>query len=270
MSWFPPGPALLFCPADHPDRFLKAALAADAVILDLEDGVAPINKPAARVALRNSKLDPTRTVVRINPVGTTDHELDLECLTTTPYDTVMLAKSESADQMAGLSHLKVIALCETPRGVLSAASIAACGSIKGLMVGAEDLVATLGGRSSRLGRGQLSDVARHSRSQVLLAGAVHGKPTIDVAHLNIDELEGLAIEARDGAMSGFSAKACIHPKQVAIVRRAYQPSDHDVEWARRVLAANTVSTGVFVWEGQMVDAPVLRQARRIIAASTEA
>jgi citrate lyase subunit beta/citryl-CoA lyase len=269
MTWIPPGPALLFCPADRPERFLKAALMADAVILDLEDGVAASNKPAAREALRRSELDPAETVVRINPAGTRDHELDLESLAATPYDIVMLAKSESAEQMAGLSHLQVLALCETPQGIFCAASMAACTWVTGLMLGAEDLVATLGGRSSRDIDGKLTGVAQFARSQMLLVASSHGKLAIDAAHLNIGDPEGLSVEAGDAALSGFSAKACIHPSQAAVVRRAYQPSDQDVDWARGVLAANTVSQGVFVYEGQMVDAPVLRQARRILGARRE-
>ena len=108
-----PGPALLFCPADRPDRFAKAAAAADAVILDLEDGVAPDDKPRARRALQETLLDPRRTIVRINPAGTDDATRDLDALVGTPYGTVMLAKAEDAEQAAALAPRQVIALCET-------------------------------------------------------------------------------------------------------------------------------------------------------------
>ena len=90
-----PGPAWLFCPADRPERFEKAAAAADVVILDLEDGVAAKDRDAARKALLSTPLDPARTVVRVNPSATDDHPLDLEVLARTPYTTVMLAKSTS-------------------------------------------------------------------------------------------------------------------------------------------------------------------------------
>ena len=87
------GPAWLFCPADRPERFEKAAAAADVVILDLEDGVAAKDREAARTALVDTQLDQDRTVVRINPSATSDHQLDLEALSRTSYTTVMLAKT---------------------------------------------------------------------------------------------------------------------------------------------------------------------------------
>ncbi|MDT5193291.1 MAG: citrate lyase subunit beta / citryl-CoA lyase, partial [Mycobacterium sp.] len=94
------GPGWLFCPADRPERFEKAAAAADVVILDLEDGVAAKDREAARAALIDTPLDPGRTVVRVNPVTTPDHELDLKALARTGYTTVMLAKTETPEQIA--------------------------------------------------------------------------------------------------------------------------------------------------------------------------
>src|SRR6266571_1260789 len=96
------GPAWLFCPADRPERFGKAAAAADVVILDLEDGVAVADKAAARAALVDTPLDPERTVVRVNAVGSPDHALDLAALEQTDYRTVMPAKCESASQVESL------------------------------------------------------------------------------------------------------------------------------------------------------------------------
>lgn len=99
------GPGWLFCPADRPERFAKAAAAADVVILDLEDGVAEAQKPAARNALRDTPLDPERTVVRINAGGTADQARDLEALAGTAYTTVMLPKAESAAQVISLRRV---------------------------------------------------------------------------------------------------------------------------------------------------------------------
>ncbi|MGV0800856.1 aldolase/citrate lyase family protein, partial [Mycolicibacterium elephantis] len=93
------GPGWLFCPADRPERFEKAAAAADVVILDLEDGVAAKDREAARKALIDTPLDPARTVVRVNPVSTPDHALDVKALAATDYTTVMLAKTETAEQV---------------------------------------------------------------------------------------------------------------------------------------------------------------------------
>ncbi|WP_250280102.1 CoA ester lyase [Frankia sp. Cppng1_Ct_nod] len=260
-----PGPALLFCPADRPDRFAKAASAADGVILDLEDGVAAADRPRARQALRETLLDPLRTIVRVNPTGTDDHGEDLVALADTPYTTVMLAKAETVDQVAALAPRRVLALCETPRGVLAAPQIGATANTAGLMWGAEDLLAALGGRSSRDADGRYRDVAVHARAVVLLAAGAHLRVAVDAVYLDIPDGDGLAREAQDAAASGFTAKACIHPSQVAIVRHAFLPSADEVAWARRVLEVAGRSAGVFSFEGRMVDAPVLRHAEHVLA-----
>ncbi|MGD0693121.1 MAG: aldolase/citrate lyase family protein, partial [Acidimicrobiales bacterium] len=139
MSWTPLGPALLFCPADRPDRFSKAAASADMVILDLEDGVNPSDRAAARKAVLDNLLDPQRTILRVNPADSADFALDLEVLDQTPYTLVMLAKTESSEQVDALAGRDVIALCETARGVLQSSSIAAAEATVALMWGAEDL-----------------------------------------------------------------------------------------------------------------------------------
>jgi citrate lyase subunit beta/citryl-CoA lyase len=259
-----PGVAWLFCPADRPDRYAKAARAADVVILDLEDAVAPANRERARAALAKTVLDPDRTVVRINPIGTEDHELDLAALVALPYRHIMLAKAESADGLDLLGGYHVVALCETPRGVLRAGEIAGSPHVVALMWGAEDLVAGLGGSSSRHRDGRYRDVARHARSSVLLAAAAAGVAALDSVYLDIADLDGLADEAEDAAASGFAAKACIHPSQVEVVRRAFAPEPEQVDWARRVLGAAEQQPGVFTFKGGMVDQPVLRHARRIL------
>ncbi len=264
-----PGPALLFCPADRPDRFAKAATAADAVILDLEDGVAPDDRPRARRALQETPLDPRRTIVRLNPAGTDDAARDRDALAATPYATVMLAKAETAEQAAALAPLRVVALCETPRGVLAAPELAAVPNVVALMWGAEDLVAAIGGRGSRRPDGRYRDVARHARSAVLLAAAASLTAAVDSVHLDIDDLDGLRDEAEDGAATGFVAKACIHPRQVPVVRAAFRPTEEEVRWARGVLAAARGAAGVFAFEGRMVDAPVLRHAEHVARAAEQ-
>lgn len=258
------GPAWLFCPADRPERFAKAAAAADVVILDLEDGVAAADRPAARDALRRTPLDPERTVVRINPAGTEDQVRDLAALADTAYTTVMLAKTESAAQVDALAPRQVVALAETPRGVVLATEIAAAQACAAMMWGAEDLVAAMGGGSSRHADGSYRDFARHARSTVLLAASAFGRAALDAVYLNIPDLDGLKAEALDGAAVGFAATVCIHPTQVPVVRDAYRPAEDKIDWARRVLDAAQRERGVFAFEGQMVDSPVLRHAEAIL------
>ncbi|WP_225754933.1 CoA ester lyase [Actinotalea sp. Marseille-Q4924] len=264
------GPALLFCPADRPDRFAKAAERADAVILDLEDAVAPEDKAAARDALVATPLDPERTIVRVNAVGTPWFDEDVAALTQTRYRTVMVAKTASADDVVAVRRRgpwDVVALVETAAGVVAAPAIAAAKGVVALMWGAEDLVASLGGTSSRRADGSYRDVAAHARSAVLLAAGAAGRAAIDAVHLDIDDVDGLATEAADARASGFAATACIHPGQVAVVRAAYRPTDAEVDRARRLLGAAAGRAGVFRWEGQMVDGPVLRHAEQVVRAA---
>ncbi|MGV0698714.1 HpcH/HpaI aldolase/citrate lyase family protein [Mycolicibacter sinensis] len=264
MNLLSTGPAWLFCPADRPERYAKAAAVADVVILDLEDGVAAADRPAAREALRDNPLDPERTVVRINPAGTEDQSRDLAALADTAYTTVMLAKTESAAQVDALAPRQVVALAETPRGVVFATEIAATRACAAMMWGAEDLVAAMGGGSSRHADGRYRDFARHARSTVLLAASAFERAALDAVYLNIGDLDGLRAEALDGAAVGFAATVCIHPTQVPVVRDAYRPAEDKIDWARRVLAAAQHERGVFAFEGQMVDSPVLRHAEAIL------
>ena len=263
------GPALLFCPADRPERFQKAAERSDAVIIDLEVAVAAPDKKRARGAIlaqlgssgEGPELDPSRTIIRINPAGTADFEKDLHCLAHTPYRTVMLAKTESAEQLRALDGFHVIALCETAAGIVNAPAIAAEPNVVALMWGAEDLLASLGGTSSRKDDGGYRAVALHARSSVLLAAGAFGKEAVDAVYVNIPDLDGLAEEARDAVASGFSSKACIHPSQVAAVRAAYAPSVDEVAAARELLeAARAAGTGVFQFNGKMIDGPILKHA----------
>jgi citrate lyase subunit beta/citryl-CoA lyase len=258
------GPAWLFCPADRPERFEKAAAAADVVILDLEDGVAAKDREAAREALVATQLDPTRTVVRVNPADTPDHQLDLAALARTPYTTVMLAKTEAPEQVAALAPHKVIVLIETPLGALNVVDLARVDNAYALMWGAEDLFAVLGGTANRYPDGSYREVARHVRSQTLLAAKAYGRLALDSVYLDIKNLDGLRGEVDDAVAVGFDVKVAIHPSQVAVIRAGYAPTDDEVDWARRVLDAARTQRGVFQFEGQMVDMPVLRRAERIM------
>ncbi|UNK69327.1 CoA ester lyase [Microbacterium sp. H1-D42] len=259
------GPALLFCPADRPDRFAGALQKSDAVILDLEDAVLPAAKAKARENIVAADVDPARVIVRVNAPDTRDFIKDLEALSRTSFRTVMVAKSEDPSAFDAFdATYSLIALCETARGVHRSGDIAVHQRTTALMWGAEDLVASLGGMSSRFADGTYRDVARFARAQVLVAAGAQGKTAIDAVHLDIDDLDGLAAEAADAVASGFGATACIHPKQVEAIREAYRPDPAAVEWARAVLVAADAERGVFRFEGRMVDEPVLRHARAVL------
>lgn len=260
------GPALLFCPADRPERFGTALARADGAILDLEDAVLPDAKDEARAHLVAADVDPDRVIVRVNPPGTSAFAADLQTLARTPFRRVMVAKTEDPDALSVFgAEYDVIALCETARGVQAADRIAAHPRVVAMMWGAEDLVASLGGTGSRRPDGRYRDIARYARSRVLLEAGASDRAAIDAVHVDLGDEEGLRREADDAAASGFRATACIHPAQVETIRAAYRPDETTAAWARDVLAAAERERGVFRFQGRMVDEPVLRHARAVIA-----
>jgi citrate lyase subunit beta/citryl-CoA lyase len=263
------GPAWLFCPADRPERFQKAAAAADVVILDLEDGVAATDRDMARKALVDNPLDPATTVVRVNAAGTEDHVADLDVLAQTAYTTVMLPKTESAPQVRALLPREVIVLVETPLGAVNVAECAREENAIAVMWGSEDLFAALGGTANRNADGTLRDVARHVRSASLLAAKAYSRLALDSVFLDIKDLDGLRAEVDDAVAVGFDAKVAIHPSQVPVIRAGYTPEPAQVEWAQRVVAAARDNRGVFQLDGMMVDMPVLRRAQHIVRLSSQ-
>ena len=271
-------PAWLFVPGDRPDRYAKAAERSDIAIVDLEDAVSPADKESARQAVREAAtgadgaaplLDAARTVIRVNAVDTEHYAGDAQLLADLPFTMVMLPKAESAEGPARLAadlpDVQLIALIETPAGAVNAAEIAAQPNVAGLMWGSEDLIAALGGGSSRGKDGSYRAVAMHVRSQTLLAAKAHGKWALDSIWTAIDDVDGLAEEALDAVESGFDAKVSIHPKHVPVVRSAYAPSAEQTRWAQEVLAAAEGQKGAFSFEGSMIDAPLLAHARAIQA-----
>lgn len=268
MSWFPPGPSLLFCPADRPDRYQKAADRADVVILDLEDAVAPNDKAAAREAIVATPLDPASTIVRVNPVDSGEFEADLAALASTEYRCVMVAKTESAAQLERIDA-DVLALIETPLGVVNAEQIAAASNCVGMMWGAEDLTAAMGGNASRWPAqgetmGVYRDAPRYARARVAMAAAAFGRFAVDAVHLDIADHAGLRTEADDAVALGYVATACIHPGQVPVIREAYTPTTGEITRAERIVTAAREEAGVFQLDGRMVDAPVIALAESVL------
>ncbi|MDQ2755165.1 MAG: CoA ester lyase [Actinomycetota bacterium] len=260
------GPALLFCPGDRPERFAKAVERADTVILDLEDAVAPGDKDGARAAVEAdlSALG-GQVFVRVNAADTPWFAEDVAMLHRVGHRLVMLPKATGAADLDPLEGLRVLALCETARGVLHAEEIAAHPACEAVMWGGEDLVADLGGRRSRGDDGRYHPVVEHARTCVLLAAGAAGKTAVDGVHLDIADVQGLRRESLEAMDVGFGAKACIHPSHVAVIREAFAPTAQMVAWAHGVLDAATREKGVFRHDGRMVDEPVLRQARATLA-----
>ncbi|MCQ9368154.1 CoA ester lyase [Brevibacterium sp. 91QC2O2] len=294
-------PAWLFVPGDRPDRYAKAADRSDVTIIDLEDAVAPADKPVARTALREAVaaetqaalaaqasgekqkaavtaaglvypagcLSPERTVIRVNARDTEFFAADAQLLEELPYTHVMLPKTESPADVRALADYQVVAMIETAAGTLRAAEIAAEPNVIALFWGSEDLVAGLGGTSSRGPDGGYRAVATHVRSHSLLAAKAAGKLALDSIWSDIEDLDGLRAEALDAAESGFDAKVSIHPAHVPVVREAFAPTSAQLEWARAVTELAASSQGAFAYQGKMIDAPLLKHAARVLERAGE-
>ena len=268
--------SFLFVPADRPERYAKAlASGADAVVVDLEDAIAPGAKLAARQALVQavsslSAAERSRLVVRINAVGSAWHGDDLAALRSLVaqgVSAVMVAKAESAATLAEVAAAAgpacaLLPLVESVAGLDAIDKLAACPQVLRLVFGHLDFQADAG-MACGVDESELVPVrlafALASR-RVGLAAPVDGVSpgTRDTAQLELD-----AARSRRG---GFGGKLCIHPAQVALVNAAFTPSADELDWARRVQAAFTAAGGgVFSLDGRMVDAPVLRLAQRTLA-----
>lgn len=272
MTLYIPGPAILFAPAGRVDIIPKAAAKADMVILDLEDGAGDVDRDQAYRNIREANLDPSATIVRI--VGPTDPYFaqDLEFVRTTEYTTIMVPKVYDSLPDTGM---QVIAMIETPQAVVNLQKIAENLSVVGLFWGAEDLTMGLGGTHSRYlsdepKPGPYRSTMQLARSLMHIHAAAAGKITIDAVYADFNDPEGLYREALDAARSGFAGSACIHPKQVDVVRRAYRPDESQITWARRVVAEARLHPGAFQLDGEMIDAPLIAQAQRVLDRVREA
>lgn len=260
----------LFVPGDRPERFGKAlASIADAVVLDLEDAVAPGAKPAARaavVALFASEADTDRIVVRINDEATPWFEDDLALLRGAGARAAMLPKAERPDTVAHLRAacpgIAVLPLVETARGVLAAEALAAAAGVQRLVFGTIDYALDMdlqGPLATTLGLdAAAARLALASRAAGLL-------PPVAGVTVAIDDGAQLRADMDRARALGFAAKLCIHPKQLAPVHALLAPDAAELAWAQRVLAAAEAAGGAAVQlDGRMVDRPVIERARRTV------
>ncbi len=251
----------LFVPGNRPERFDKAlASGADAVIVDLEDAVAPDQKDAARATLA-AWLDAGKpVVVRINAVGTPWFGDDVKICRHAGVAAVMLSKTESAADLAAVgAAAPLIALIESAAGFDRLAAIAAAPGVQRLAFGAIDFQLDLNLRAGY-------DELIFFRSQIVLASRLAnlGAP-IDSPSTAIDAPQEVEDEAQRARRLGFGAKLCIHPRQVDAVNRSFSPSAAEVAWAERVLAAAAASGGAAVaLDGKMIDTPVIGRAQALL------
>jgi citrate lyase subunit beta / citryl-CoA lyase len=257
--------SLLFVPASRPERFAKALEAgADAVIIDLEDAVAPAGKDSARASLA-AWLDPAHPVlVRINAADTPWFAADLELLVRPGVSGVVLPKAEHPDDLLAASHagggLPVLPLVESALGFEQRLALARTAHVERLIFGQIDFQADMNMRCSE-------DELLPFRLALVLASRLAGiAAPIDGPCVAIDDVELLQTDALRARRIGFGGKLCIHPRQVAVVNRCFAPSADEIAWAQRVIAADAASGGAAVAvDGKMVDRPVVLRAQAILA-----
>jgi citrate lyase subunit beta / citryl-CoA lyase len=272
--------SLLFVPGDRPERMDKAAVSgADALILDLEDSVAVSHKAAARDAVA-AFLAQHRTLplfVRINPLDGPYAQDDLDTVLSARPDGVVLPKAEGAAsvldlkqrlQDAGAQALILPIATETAGAVFRLGEYATVAEgLAGLTWGAEDLSAAVGAATAREPSGAYAAPYDLARSLTLFGAHAAGVPAIETVYPDFRDLDGLAAYAGRGARDGFSGMMAIHPTQVAVINAAFSPSAEALEWAQRVVDAFVASpdSGALSLDGKMIDAPHLKQARRLLA-----
>jgi citrate lyase subunit beta/citryl-CoA lyase len=281
-----PRRSVLFSPADQPALMHKApGSGADTVVFDLEDAVAPGRKAEARESVNGVLTDPgfdpdCEVCLRVNPTpSVADEDLAVALSGTPRVDSVMVPKADSAAGVREMDELlrehgydlPVIALCESASGVLHAEEIAATPAVDAVAFGAEDLSADIG--ATRTDEG--TEVS-HARQHVVLAASAAGIDAIDTVFTDIEETDRLAEETRFAGQLGYDGKMAIHPAQVSVINEAFTPGDEEVEWAERVLEARDDAEadgrGVFRVDDEMIDAPLIARAERIMErhrASTE-
>lgn len=259
--------AYLFVPADRPERFAKArASGADAVIVDLEDAVAPEAKASARDALATALDASAPLVVRINAAGTPWFEDDLELCRHPGVAAVMLPKAEGIDAVCTvveITYKDVLPIIESARGLREIHSIASVPGVIRLAFGSVDLALDLGIDCAP--DGAESELLAF-RSQVVLASRLAGLAApVDGVSTAIEDLQRLQADTERSRRLGFGAKLCIHPKQLAIVQAVFTPTPERLDWARRVCKAfETAGGSAVAVDSQMVDLPVYQRAQAVL------
>ncbi|GGE73273.1 HpcH/HpaI aldolase/citrate lyase family protein [Sphingomonas prati] len=273
--------SLLFVPADRPERFDKAAASgADAIILDLEDSVVPARKDAGRAAVA-AYLDTPCDVIRMVRISPLDAgALDADLSVARRADAIMLPKAAGAADVralvraAGADCPPILPIAtEVPAAIFTLGEYAGVAErLCGLTWGAEDLPAAIGAATSREPDGSYTAPYQMVRALLLFGAHAAGVAAIETVYPAISDLEGLAAYAARGCRDGFTGMMAIHPAQVAVINAAFTPDAATVVRARAIVAAFAAEpeAGALQLDGQMIDAPHLRQALTTIERAGDA
>jgi len=272
--------SMLFVPGNNPAMLQNAGVfGADAVILDLEDAVAPREKDAARFlvaeALRQVDFKTSARIVRINTLDTGGVE-DLRNVVPCAPAAVLVPKVQSAPdilavaglletlEQPGQAPVQIIALIETPRGLAEAYSIATVHPrVIALAFGAEDYTAAIGAKRTKEGMEIIS-----ARGVLINSAAAAGVAAIDTPFTDINDEAGLRADVALARQLGYKGKLAIHPRQVDLIHEVMNPSVEEIRWAQRVLAvlrqAEQEGAGAVSLDGKMIDAPIELRARHVL------
>lgn len=252
----------LFVPANRPERFDEAlASGADAVIVDLEDTVAPEHKGTAREGLSAWLAAERPVVVRINAVDTPWHAEDLAVCRQPGVSAVMIAKAERADELAAMNlAVPLLPMIESAAGFDQIRAIAAVPGVQRLAFGAIDFQLDMNMHAG-------FDELLYFRSRIVLVSRLANLvPPVDSPSVAIEDDLEVEFDARGARRLGFGAKLCIHPRQIDAVNRSFLPSSVELAWAYRVMAIAESSGGAAAsMDGKMIDKPVIQRAQAILA-----
>ena len=280
--------SMLFLPGNNPNMLINGnCLGADAVIFDLEDAVSPAEKDAARILVRNTMrymdFGTCGRIVRINSIDTPYWKKDLEQILPYKPDLILLPKTGCAadileadryitelEQKLGIPENTVglMALIETAMGVENAFSIAsACKRIQALFLGAEDLTADLRCKRTKEGR-----EIEYARTRLVVAARAANIDVFDTPFTDVNDDEGIVVDAELAKALGFSGKASISPRHVEVINQVFSPSQADIDYAYEVMDAIALAKaqgkGAISLKGKMIDAPIVTRAEQTIAMAT--
>ena len=276
--------SMLFLPGNNPNMLINGnCLGADAIIFDLEDAVAPAEKDAARILVRNTMryLDfrGCETIVRINAIDTPYWQLDLDTVLPCKPNLILLPKTGGAtDVLAADAYMTALEerlglapntvglmpLIETAMGVENAFSIAsATKRVKALFLGAEDLTADLQCKRTKEGR-----EIEYARTRLVVAARAAGVDVYDTPFTDVNDDEGIWTDAKLAKALGFTGKASISPRHVEAINSVFSPTEKEIDYAYEVLdaieTAKRQGKGAIALHGKMIDAPIVARAQRTI------
>ena len=276
--------ALLYMPGDDRRKIEKATtLGVDSICMDMEDGVAANKKAEARAviaqAMKELDFGDSEVCIRINSIGSGLEKRDLAAALATEPNAIVIPKIETAAQVSWASErieiyeltsrlnigsIRLLIGVETAKGILNLKEIAeADRRLEAIIFGAEDYAASIGATRTKEGTEVL-----YARSAVITACAANDLQAIDMVYIDFRDLEGLHVEAQQGAGLGFSGKQVIHPNQVSVAQEAFTPSAEAIEYAKRIVesfeSSQKEGKGAYALDGKMIDMPLLKNAQKVL------